>query len=110
MQLTGFDVTSFTRDDWQKRPRLLRGACQGWTNPLAPDELAGLACEEEIEARLVVQTQGRWMVEQGPFSKKRFSRLGSSPWTLLVNAVDQHVPEVQAMLEALRFVPNWRVD
>lgn len=31
-------------------------------------------------------------------------------WTVLVNEVDRHVPEVGDLLEAFTFVPNWRVD
>jgi 50S ribosomal protein L16 3-hydroxylase len=31
-------------------------------------------------------------------------------WTLLVQAVDQFVPEVSELLENFRFLPSWRVD
>jgi 50S ribosomal protein L16 3-hydroxylase len=48
--------------------------------------------------------------QPGPFAEARFGQLSKAPWTLLVQAVDHHVPEVAAMLEAFRFVPNWRID
>lgn len=32
------------------------------------------------------------------------------PWTLLVQAVDHHVPDVAALIEPFRFIPNWRID
>jgi len=110
MQLDGFDSGPFLRDYWQKKPLLIRSAWRSWSNPIEPDELAGLACEEEVESRLVTKEGGDWKVEHGPFAEERFRRLGEQGWTLLVQAVDQYVPEVAALLEPFRFVPNWRID
>src|SRR5690606_41795609 len=78
--------------------------------PVSPDELAGLACEEASEGRLVTRRSDSWSLEQGPLAESRFGRLGRKPWTLLVQAVDHHAPEVAALLEPFRFLPNWRVD
>jgi 50S ribosomal protein L16 3-hydroxylase len=110
MPLGGFDSGLFLRDFWQKKPLLIRNGWRSWTNPLEPDELAGLACEQEVESRLVVNKKGAWAVEHGPFAEQRFGRLGKQGWSLLVQAVDQYVPEVAALLEPFRFVPNWRID
>jgi 50S ribosomal protein L16 3-hydroxylase len=110
MQLEAFDSDLFLRDFWQKKPLLIRNAWRSWTNPLEPDELAGLACEDEVESRLVMKKGDDWKVEHGPFAEDRFGRLGKQGWTLLVQAVDQYVPEVAALLEPFRFVPNWRID
>lgn len=108
---TRFDVEAFLRDHWQRKPLLIRNPWAQWTNPLEPDELAGLACEDGVESRLVIQSgHGDWLVEQGPMAETRFSTLGGSPWTLLVQAVDHHVPDVAALLDPFRFVPNWRID
>jgi 50S ribosomal protein L16 3-hydroxylase len=110
MKLENFDSALFLRDFWQKKPLLIRNAFQSWCNPLEPDELAGLACEEEVESRLVTRKGGDWQLEHGPFAEDRFNRLGKQGWTLLVQAVDQYVPGVAALLEPFRFVPNWRID
>jgi 50S ribosomal protein L16 3-hydroxylase len=110
MRLVGFDSAAFLRDHWQKTPLLIRNPWEDWRNPLEPDELAGLACEEGVESRLVTATDDRWAVEHGPVSEKRFGKLGRKPWSLLVQAVDHHVPEVAALIEPFRFVPNWRID
>jgi 50S ribosomal protein L16 3-hydroxylase len=110
MQLTGLDTEGFLRDYWQKKPLLIRNPWQGWRNPLAPDELAGLACESEVESRLVVQAPGDWNLEHGPLPESRFARLGKEPWTLLVQAVDHHVPALAGLLAPFRFIPNWRID
>ncbi len=110
MLFADFDAESFLRDHWQKRPLLIRNPWQSWSNPLEPDELAGLACESGVESRLVTQSQASWSLEQGPLPQDRFGTLGKKPWTLLVQAVDHHVPAVAALVEPFRFIPNWRMD
>lgn len=112
MEFADFDSATFLRDYWQKQPLLLKNPWREWHNPLPADELAGLACEEEVEARLVLHKPQRnqWLLEHGPFPEQRFGTLPPSHWTLLVQAVDQWVPEVAALLEPFRFIPNWRID
>ncbi|MCB2079388.1 MAG: cupin domain-containing protein [Novosphingobium sp.] len=110
MQLRNFDTHAFLRDIWQKRPLLIRNPWDDWSNPLEPDELAGLACEEGIEARLVTAAAGDWKVETGPLAEDRFETLGDRDWTLLVQAVDHCVPDVAALIEPFRFIPDWRID
>jgi 50S ribosomal protein L16 3-hydroxylase len=110
MQFNHFDSAAFLRDHWQQRPLLIRNPWTAWTNPLEPDELAGLACEEGVEARLITHHADTLAAEHGPFAEARFGQLGKAPWTLLVQAVDHHVSEVAALLAPFRFVPNWRID
>jgi 50S ribosomal protein L16 3-hydroxylase len=110
MQLTDFDTAAFCRDTWQRRPLLIRNPWREWRNPIEPDDLAGLACEDHVEARVVSQADSGWQVGHGPFAPTRFGKLGKAPWTLLVQAVDHHVPDVAALVEPFRFVPNWRID
>lgn len=110
MQLVDFDTDLFLRDYWQKRPLLIRDPWVKWRNPLEPDELAGLACEEDVESRLITRRADRLEMESGPLPEARFAELGSDPWTLLVQAVDHHVPDVAALIGPFRFVPDWRID
>lgn len=110
MTFQNFDAVGFLHDSWQQQPLLIRNPWASWKNPLDGDELAGLACEEGVEARLVVQERATWQAEDGPFAEARFGKLGKAPWTLLVQAVDHHVPEVAALLAEFRFLPNWRID
>ncbi|WP_017670908.1 cupin domain-containing protein [Blastomonas sp. AAP53] len=111
MKLTHFDPAAFLAQHWQQTPLQIRNPWDDWQCPVEPDELAGLACEPEVESRLVVQTGPEiWALKQGPFDAERFAVLEGSPWTLLVQAVDHHVPEVAALLSQFRFVPNWRID
>ena len=111
MKLAHFDPAQFLATHWQRKPLLIRNPWDAWACPVEADELAGLACEPQVEARLIEQTAGAdWAVEHGPLAEDRFASLGQTPWTLLVQAVDHHVPEVAALLAQFRFVPNWRVD
>ncbi|GGY05342.1 hypothetical protein GCM10007160_36150 [Litchfieldella qijiaojingensis] len=113
LQLLGsLSASEFLRDYWQKKPLLIRGAFPNFESPLDPDELAGLACEEGVEARLVEEKgpDGPWQVSHGPFDEATFARLPERNWTLLVQAVDHYVPEVAALLEEFTFLPRWRLD
>ncbi len=109
--LSGFDPQRFLSEYWQRRPLLLRGALEGFDFPLSPEELAGLACEEEFESRLVLDHgDGRWELRHGPFDRTAFLELPERNWTLLVQDVDKFVPEAARLLEAFRFLPSWRFD
>jgi 50S ribosomal protein L16 3-hydroxylase len=96
---------------WQRAPLSFAAALPGYESPLTPEELAGLACEEEVESRLVLGHVGsRFRLEHGPFEAKRFERLPKRDWTLLVQDVDKHVPEVARLLDRFRVLPDWRID
>ena len=110
MKLQNFDADRFLREHWQQQPLLIRNPWDKWRNPLSSDELAGLACEDGVESRLISQTGEAIEAEQGPFPETRLRALGKAAWTLLVQAVDHHIPEVAALIEPFRFVPNWRID
>jgi 50S ribosomal protein L16 3-hydroxylase len=101
----------FLAQHWQKKPLLIRNALPGFVSPLSADDLAGMACEDEIEARLVLgKVGGRWRLEHGPFEPERLESLPEQDWTLLVQDVDKWVPEVASLLAAFRFIPDWRID
>jgi 50S ribosomal protein L16 3-hydroxylase len=102
----------FLQTYWHKRPLLVRQALPGFTSPISPDELAGLACEDEVESRLVLERGGDtpWALEHGPFDETRFGALPESHWTLLVQECNKYLPELAMLLEGFNFIPNWRVD
>lgn len=107
----GMSAEEFLRDYWQKKPLLIRQAFPHFESPLSADELAGLSLEEEVESRIVLE-QGAtpWELRHGPFTEDDYRTLPERDWTLLVQAVDQFVPEVAELLQAFRFLPSWRVD
>lgn len=109
--LGGISAREFMRDYWQKKPLLVRQAFPDFESPIDPDELAGLALEEEVESRIVLEHGAHpWELRRGPFTEDTFAELPEKDWTLLVQAVDQFVPEVAELLEHFRFLPSWRID
>lgn len=110
--LGGVTPSEFLRDYWQKKPLVIRQAFPGFQCPVSADELAGLACEEGVESRIVIEDDdGKpWQLHNGPFTPDRFSQLPEHDWTLLVQGLDHWVPEIADLLEHFRFIPNWRLD
>ncbi|MGL4860989.1 MAG: JmjC domain-containing protein, partial [Enterobacteriaceae bacterium] len=91
-----------------KKPVILKNAIKDFIDPISPDELAGLAMENEIDSRLVSLQQGRWSVEHGPFAS--FDHLGENEWTLLVQAVNHWHEPSSALMLPFRALPDWRLD
>ncbi len=108
---TGLSQQQFLDEYWQQKPLLIRQAFPQFESPISADELAGLACEADIESRLIQEFGERpWQVDSGPFDEAVFSSLPSSNWTLLVQDVDKHVAEISELVEPFRFIPDWRRD
>jgi 50S ribosomal protein L16 3-hydroxylase len=104
--------SAFLRQHWQKAPLLVRGAFPGFHDPITPDELAGLSCEDGVESRIVRERGGArpWEVTWGPQIERTFAKLPERGWTLLVQEVNRWVPEAARMLDRFSFLPNVRVD
>lgn len=100
----------FLAEYWQKKPLFLKRAFADFQDPLSPEELAGLACEAEVEARLVFNQADIWQLKSGPFTEQDFVTLPDDSWTLLVQAVDQWFPAVKQLLHSISFIPDWRLD
>ena len=109
--LGGLSIEAFLEHYWQKKPLLIRSAIPGFTSPLTPEELMNLACEEEVEARIILEKHGDypWQLLYGPFEED-FHDMPASHWTLLVQETNRFVPEIATLLDAFRFIPSWRID
>jgi len=110
--LGGMSPARFLRDHWQKKPLVVRGAFPGFRDPLDPDELAGLSCEDGVESRIVREKGGArpWQVTWGPQREDVFAKLPKRGWTLLVQEINRWVPEAALLLEPFGFLPSVRVD
>ena len=86
----------------------MRRAFRDFRDPLTADELAGLACEEQVESRLI--DSKTWRVTFGPQKEKTLRALPKTNWTLLVQEVQRFVPAAAALLDAFSFLPNHRID
>lgn len=112
LPLGDLSLHTFLREYWQKKPLLIRKALPGCQSLIAGDELAGLACEEGVESRLIIRDASgeRWELQHGPFSDETFRALPDTHWTLLVQAVDHWIPEAAKFLQQFNFIPSWRID
>ncbi|ELU8459504.1 cupin domain-containing protein, partial [Cronobacter sakazakii] len=93
---------------WQKRPVVLKRGIKNFVDPLSPDELAGLAMENEVDSRLVSHQDGKWDVSHGPFQS--YDHLGETNWSLLVQAVNNWHEPSAALMRPFRALPDWRID
>ena len=95
---------------WQKKPLLIRNAIPNFKGLLSANELAGLSCEEDVQARIIRQTKGTWQVTEGPFDESFFSTLPEKDWTLLVQSVNHHLHDATSLLKQFNFIPHARLD
>lgn len=98
----------FIQRYWQKRPVVLKRGFKNFIDPISPDELAGLAMENEVDSRLVSQQNEKWQVSHGPFES--YDHLGENNWSLLVQAVNHWHEPSAALMRPFRFLPDWRLD
>lgn len=116
LQLLGnLTPAEFLAEYWQKKPLLIKNAIPNFTGLLSPDELAGLACDENVQSRIVEYIHGKWHASHGPFDDADFARLPEHPsnthhWTLLVQSVNHYLPEAAALLQQFDFIPYARLD
>ncbi len=113
--LGGLMPTEFLTEYWQKKPLLIKNAIPNFTGLSSPDELAGLACEDDVQSRLVEFKENKWHARHGPFDEDDFANLTENPtpdnnWTLLVQSVNHHLPEGVALLQQFDFIPHARLD
>lgn len=108
----GMPPAVFLRDYWQKAPLLIRNAFPGFESPIAPEDLAGLACEEAALSRIVLHDRAAdvFTLRHGPFEEDQFPGMPAQDWTLLVQDVDKWDADVARVLDAFDFLPRWRID
>jgi 50S ribosomal protein L16 3-hydroxylase len=108
LNLADFSLEHFMAHYWQQKPVVIRQGFKNWADLISPNELAGLACEDEVESRMVYKQGKQWQAEFGPFES--FERFGDSGWTLVVQAVNHWSPEVAELVKPFAFIPKWRLD
>lgn len=110
--LGSITAEQFLAEYWQKKPLLIKQALPEFINPLSPEEIAGLACEDFAESRLITASDEapQWHLKHGPFTDEDFLALPDADWTLHVQGIERFFPEVYSLLDHFRFIPNWRID
>lgn len=105
-----FNKDEFLSEFWQKKPLLIRAGIDNTEQLLTPEELAGLACESDVESRLVTHFDNQWELTHGPIPEEVFLNLPKKNWTVLVQSVDTFVQEVASILDYFTFLPSWRIE
>jgi len=109
--LGGLSYQEFLDEYWQQKPLIIRQAFNGSPLNLTPEELAGIACDTDAPSRIVIEHgESPWESLFGPFDDEIFSKLPKSHWTLLVNDLEQYLPELRDIIKKFSFIPDWRID
>jgi 50S ribosomal protein L16 3-hydroxylase len=108
--LNNLTPAQFLAEYWQKKPLLIRGAIPNFTGLMSPNDLAGLACEDDVQARIIRQSKGKWSVQSSPFDEAVFNKLPKRDWALLVQGVNHYLPEAADLLAQFNFIPHARLD
>ncbi len=85
-------------------------AFAGFVLPFDPDDLFDLACEPQVQSRLVVRRGGTFDVTHGPLDPATFDDLPEAGWSLLIQSTEVWVPELHDLIASIGFLPRWRVD
>jgi len=109
--LGGLTVNEFLRDYWQKKPLLVRRAVPGFKGLLDPQQLIGLACRDDVQARLVTHQRNKWALRQEPFVPGDFEGLSKKgKWSVLVQGVNHFLPKGAELAGQFNFIPHARLD
>lgn len=110
MYQLSFSLEEFLSEYWQKKPTIIKGGFKNFQDPLTPDELAGLAMEEEIDSRFVSNLDDKWDAKHGPFDESLFHDLPETNWSIIVQAVNHWHPIAAKLVSPFRMLPNWLID
>jgi 50S ribosomal protein L16 3-hydroxylase len=106
----GLTTDEFLRDYWQKKPLLIRQAVPGFRGLLTSQQLIGLACDPDAQARAVVHRRSKWELHHAPFEPEDFDGMEKLKWTVLVQGVNHYLPAAAELLSQFNFIPHARLD
>ncbi len=112
MTLQNLDIDDFLAHYWQQKPLLIRQAFANFKTVISPEELAGLACDEDVFSRLLLEQGGAkaWQLINGPFKEEDFLNLPETHYSLLVSECEKWLPELTDIVDQFHFLPQWRID
>lgn len=110
--LGGMSPEKFLKDYWQKKPLLVKGALENVQALATPDNLMEMGQNENFESRMVWSSGGKtpWEAQEGPFTKKQFTRNEKDKWTLIVHGLELYFKEFRQLRDLLNFIPSWQFD
>lgn len=105
----------FLSDYWQKKPLLIKQGLPQLISMFEPEDILGLALEEDARARLLTQStlkqnaKPQWQVKKSPLTETDFDNLPEQ-WTVLVQNLEQWSAELGQLWQAFDFIPQWQRD
>jgi len=100
----------FLEKYWQKKPLLIRDAIKNFKSPITEKDLFRIAQNENAISRLIEFKRGIWQVKYGPFKKLDLPKKINTPWTILVQNMNHHLPFAESFLNLFKFIPYARLD
>ena len=94
---------------WQKKPLLIRQAIPNFESFLTADDFVSLAIDDDAQARLITNKNGKWQVKARPLDEGDFGKLPRVTtaklfWTILVQNVNHHLPQAVDLLQQFSFM------
>lgn len=111
----GMTPEQFLNDYWQKKPLLIKQGLPQLIGMFEPEDMLGLALEEDAAARLLTQAatkpidKPQWQIKKSPLSESDFDNLPPQ-WTVLVQNLEQWSPKLGQLWQAFDFIPQWQRD
>ncbi|MBO1531952.1 cupin domain-containing protein [Psychrobacter sp. F1192] len=105
----------FLNEYWQKKPLLIRQGLPQLIGMFEPEDMLGLALDEDASARLLTQAATKqadtpqWQLKKSPLTESDFDSLPAQ-WTVLVQNMEQWSPELGQLWQAFDFIPQWQRD
>ncbi len=116
----------FLNDYWQKKPLLIKQGLPQLIGMFEPEDILGLALDEDATARLLTQqaayksdtlkngnpdkeNRPQWQVKKSPLIETDFDDLPEQ-WTVLVQNLEQWSAELGQLWQAFDFIPQWQRD
>ncbi|WP_299184665.1 cupin domain-containing protein [uncultured Psychrobacter sp.] len=105
----------FLNEYWQKKPLLIKQGLPQLIGMFEPEDMLGLALEEDASARLLTQAATKqknmpqWQLKKNPLAESDFDNLPAQ-WTVLVQNMEQWSPELGQLWQAFDFIPQWQRD
>ena len=105
----------FLSEYWQKKPLLIKQGLPHLIGMFEPEDILGLAIDEDATARLLTQAatkqagESQWQLKKSPLTEADFDNLPEQ-WSVLVQNLEQWSPELGALWQALDFIPQWQRD
>lgn len=111
----GITPEQFLAEYWQKKPLLIKQGLPQLIGMFEPEDILGLALDEDAAARLLTQAATKpdnapqWQMKKSPLTEADFEHLPKH-WTVLVQNLEQWSPELAQLWQAFGYIPQWQRD